>query len=201
MPYQHPRQSRRGSPAVCTSLLMTTVLLTASNPLAAQQSSQDGEDRAKPSPVEIRQELREVQTRIQTAQRDAARLPEVQEKRDVHLEALESAMIEKDPEAEKLLERREDLASSLRDSGELQQPPQERGEETNRMLQDYQQVNSRLQAAAEQVSGNEAVQEAYEAYQEIMLAEMKEVEPEVMDLIERQRELIRQFRQAQPPGE
>lgn len=169
-------------------------------PLVAQQSATPQLAAANgaaetPEAVEVRQKYIQIQSRLESAQREALTKENVKELQARHDKAVRSAMIEDNAQVGELLEAQDGLVAELSKSKELSLPAEERSDEFNAKFATYQQQRAQIQTAAQKVSQQPEVAASLQKFQQELNTEVAKIEPDFEQLIQQRNELAAQYQQ------
>lgn len=169
-------------------------------PLAAQQSATPQPAAANgaaetPEAVEVRQKYIQIQSRLESAQREALTKENVKERQARHDKAVRSAMIEDNAQVGELLEAQDGLVAELSKSKELSLPAEDRSDAFNAKFATYQQQRAQIQAAAQKVSQQPEVAASLQKFQQELNTEVAKIEPDFEQLIQQRNELAAQYQQ------
>lgn len=165
-------------------------------PASAQDVQQQLQQQVPDSVQELMAEFQEKQVRLQGIQQQALEGSEELQEREAELEEwIESEMRAIEPDMDSLSGRLEAMEAEAQTAQASQD--QERLQE---IMAEAQGTVSRLQTAQMQVLERDDVQEELEQYQNALLDEMKSLDPEVDQLVERLEELAMVLQSMQGPG-
>lgn len=148
-------------------------------------------------------ELEQLKTKLDDIRDQAMKDPALKKKREALESKLDAAMKAEDPEALKKKAEYEQLVGQL----EAAQASGDR-EKLSQLAPRLQQLGQSLQATQQKVMQNEAVAEAVSSFQEAMIAQMKEVNPDTEKMLARAEGIAKELQAAMggmgrmgpPPG-
>lgn len=176
--------------------LMATVLLFTAAPLAAQQPTnpQLPQQQLPDSVQEMMAEFQEKQERLQTLQEEAIEGNDaLQEQQNAIQAQIEEAMRALEPDFDQLLERLESMEAEAQEAQEAEDT-----ERLQSIMAEAQAVNGRLQQAERQAFEREEIQEAVESFQDDLMTQMKEIDPEAEELVDELEALAERLDAAMP---
>jgi len=147
---------------------------------------------------QVQQRLMEIEDRIAEVQGQVLGEGGIQEKVDAFQEKLRDRMVAGNPAVEEMIERREALEEELADHPELVLPPEERSDEINAKIQDYQQISMQLSQAEQAAMQDAELAGEREAVEEEILEAMEGIEPDIRAMMEEYEQLIATL---QAPGQ
>lgn len=158
---------------------------------------------ATPSPevmqelVAIRQELNDLQARLQEIQQEAMADPGVVEKQAEYEAALDQAIVGQDPGIREKVEQRNALLDELQAHPEVVNPENGQSPEVQAKIDEFRGLEQEI-APMRQVANEEpAVQEKREALETALIEEMSTIDPETPQLLDKRMELAQRFQQLQ----
>lgn len=130
------------------------------------------------------QEFQEIQMQLEQIEQQALQDPELQQQRMQLQELVVEAIHREDPEAEQKMERMEELQDELHEA-------QEAGEqaEVQALVNELTQIQGSLEEARIRVMQDSQVQREAEEFRQALVAEMREIDPQTDQLLERLEEL------------
>lgn len=147
--------------------------------------------------TELRSELQQIQTKISTVQQEAAAKPKVQEVQKKYRETLNKTMTEKQPEVAKLMEKSESLREELLAKPNIQDPAVQQDPEIKPKLDEYRSLEQQIEPVRQEAAQDPACQEKFQEVREVLLAEMKKIDPEIEGLLEKSDQLSQEYLQLQ----
>jgi chromosome segregation ATPase len=189
--YSVPSSLLRSGLAALAGILLLTAPALGQQPAPPQQPQEEIPD----SIQEMMTEFEETRQRFdQLHTRALEENPELQERQEAIGEMVNDAIAEIDPESEARMDR---LAALEREAQAAQQ--QEDMDALQALVMEAQGIQQALQEAQEQALEREDIQNAIEEFQDDVLDEMKKLDPEAEDLLDRLQELAERLMAQQGP--
>ncbi len=182
------RSLRAGACAGLGMMLLTAPVLAQDMPAPPPQDIPD-------EVQELMQEFQEMQERFMQLQNQVLQMnPELQQRQAAIGEMVNEAMAELNPDAVQQMDR----LAELEQEAALAQQEQDM-EELQELINEAQGLQAQLQSVQAQALEQEHVQEEIDSFQDELLEEMMEVDPEAGAILERLDELATQLGAEGPP--
>ncbi len=137
---------------------------------------------------QLYEEYLEINERLQQLQQQALQNEEVAAHYDEYSEYLDKKIREIDPDAGDLIEQRDEIIESLETAqveGDM--------ETAQQLQQQYQQINQQIQPYMQEAMQDPEVQERRNEFEEHLIDEMEQIDPEAVPLFNRMEELSREL--------
>ncbi len=179
------------------SLLAAFSLVGASHSLSAQQqttqqppqSAEDVQSRLQ----ELQAEFQQLNAEIESVQRRASNDPQASDALDQYRAALSKQMKEIEPGKSDLIDERDSLYDRLIELSGKENPSEEETQQLQTLGQRFQQIRQELSTVESQANQAGPVQEAFNRYNEAIMAAMNEIDPNIEQKIEKKQELTQEF--------
>jgi gas vesicle protein len=190
MKFPSPQKLTRGIIGAGAALLLVSA------PLAAQQPMPPQQQQIPDSVQQMMAEFQEIQERMEALQDQAIAANEsLQEQQASIQEQIESAIRAIEPDMDELMERMRAMEAEAQAAQEAQDM-----ERLQEIMNEAQMVNGRLEQAQNQAFQQDEIQEAIQGFQEDLMAEMTEIDPEAEQMLERMEDLAQRLNAAMPMG-
>jgi len=139
---------------------------------------------------QLYEEYLEINQQLQQIQQQALQNEEVAAHYEAYSEFLDGKIKDIDPGAEELIDRRDQAINAIESAqaeGDI--------ESAQQIQQEYEQVNQQLQPYMQEAMQDPEVQEQREQFEDALISEMENIDPESMPLLNRMEELSRQLDQ------
>lgn len=146
---------------------------------------------------EVHAEIEQVSQRIAETYQKAMKDKKVEEALGQYEEVLHKEMINLAPEMEEAIEQRLEMVKELREIGDPGDLEMEDRLAFQDKLAQHQQLQQQLAPVEMQARHEEEVAERHQKYQQFLLAEMQEINPQTEQLLERRNEAIEKFQTLQ----
>ncbi|HJL40995.1 MAG TPA: hypothetical protein RMG48_06795 [Myxococcales bacterium LLY-WYZ-16_1] len=175
---------------VLTSFGVTSSVVWAQSPATPPlQSGPDAKQRAELQ--QKMQKLRKVRTRLEKIRDQALDAPSIKKKRDALQSKVEAAMEKADPKVAEKRDRFEELREKFVQARKSQDM------DTMQALQPkLQELGSSLRATQNQVMKQDGISEMADSFQDAMITQMKQIDPETDALMETAERLSRELQAA-----
>lgn len=145
---------------------------------------------------EVGKKFQEVHNQIHEIQKKATETKAVQKAQKEFVEAMNAAMLKADPEVEEDLKKSNELLEKIRSHPQIDDPvARERDLELKKMLLDYRFLERKLSPAREKAAEEPKPKEKFEKLQEVILVEMKKLNPDTQKLMDRKDALEDKYRE------
>lgn len=174
-------------PTLIRTLVAAAVLtLGATGPAWTQDPEQQ---QATPEQQELMQEFQELQQRVSTVEQQAMEQnPELQEELAEAQEAVIEAMIEIRPETEGDLKRLEELEADIRTAQQ-----EEDAEQMQALMGEAVGLTEQLNQTQAEAMERDDVADRLDAFQDSLMVQMTEIEPETETMVARMQEIAQQL--------
>jgi len=192
-------------PALATALALSIPGLTASAQPEARQAPQMQQQQPQQNePDQVQQQLQQLQTELQTldaqiqdVQSQANEDPKVRDALKNYSETLSEKMKEISPDQSDTIDRRQEIYKELLALTKDPEMSPEEQAKVQDLSQKFNSVRQELQMTEAQANQTESVQEALSEYNEVIVGEMAEIDPQIEDKIEKREEVRAEFSQLQ----
>lgn len=171
-----------------------TVALAAALPFAVSgQAASEGQGANAQENVaqeveELKNEFISIKTQLEQAQAKALEQEKVQKAIASVDEALESAMLDEAPEKKETIEDYFELRSEFAEMEAKGEQPT-----SQQKIEEFQQMHQELEPIMKEVSDSEEVAQARNESRETVIAAMTDINPNTLQLLERQQQLMQRF--------
>lgn len=147
--------------------------------------------------AQIQNQLEAVNQKLLVAQQAAMTEPDVQKEQIAYEQTLTHLIVKEDPPLETAVEQQKALVNELQGSPEFQKPAEERNQDFQAKLEEYQKVEQTLAPKRAQAAASPEAQEQRGKVQKVLVEAMTEVEPATPELLEQRNALMAQLQQGQ----
>lgn len=171
-------------------------LLVMGAPLYGQTSTPDpATDTDIAKLRQVGEQFQDVHNQIHEIQVKATQTKAVQKVQKEFTDAMNKAMLKIDPEIEEDLKRSNELLEKIRSHPQINDPrAREQDLELKKMLLDYQYLERNMTPVRREAAEEPECKEKFEKFQSTILAEMKKIDPNTQDLMDRKEKLASEYR-------
>ena len=141
----------------------------------------------------LESEFMQVVEKIQSVEQQALEEEKVAEAREQYETLLENKILEENPELEETMARRDEYKGYLEKAQAGESLPE--GMEIRDVYSEYKSLEQQVVPVQRKVMQDEEVRQVQQKYQQTLVAEMKEIDPDIMELVDRQNKLRQRYRQ------
>lgn len=149
--------------------------------------------------AELEEEFRSISSKLSEIEMQAMGNDSVADARDTFNDMVEEEVIRSNPDLEDAVEERSKYAEyiqTVQSGGDLPE-----GVDLNEVYSKYNSLHQKVMPVEQQVMQKQALQEAYQDYQQKLVSQMRSIDDEVMDYIERQQEIRNEYQQLVSEGQ
>jgi len=158
-----------------------------------QQPSQGDQETIKKQIQSLESEFMQVVEKIQSVQAKALEEEEVAAAKNNYEDLLEEKMIEENPDLETTMAKRDKYKGYIEKVQAGEALPD--GLKAQDVYSEYQSLEQQVVPVQRKVMQDKEVRMVQQKYQKKLVAEMKEIDPDIMQLVDRQNQLRQKYRQ------
>lgn len=157
------------------------------------QGQDQNQDQVQERLQELQTELQELNADIQEVQSEANKSEEVRESLKNYSTTLSDQMKEISPDQSDLIDERQDVYDKLLTINDGSEMTPEKQQEMQKLGEKFNTIRQELQTTEAQANQSDVVREALTEYNEKVVEEMEEIDPEITGKIDRQQEASKEF--------
>lgn len=149
--------------------------------------------------AELEEEFRSISSKLSEIEMQAMGNDSVADAQDTFNGMVEEEVIRSNPDLEDAVEERSKYAEyiqTVQSGGDLPE-----GVDLNEVYSKYNSLHQKVMPVEQQVMQKQALQEAYQDYQQKLVSQMRSIDDDVTDYIERQREIRNEYQQLVSEGQ
>jgi len=156
------------------------------------QGSENGSESLK----RIEEEFQKVHNQIHEVQKEATKTKAVQKAQEEFTRVMDEAMLKLSPDDKETLQRSKELLEKIRAHPNVDDPRvREQDLELKKMLLDYKFLERKLTPARREAAQEPQCQEKFEKLEEVLLKEMKKINPDIDQLMDHKEKLAAEYRE------
>ncbi|MFW6217378.1 MAG: hypothetical protein ACOC4K_00135 [Verrucomicrobiota bacterium] len=157
------------------------------------QGQDQNQDQVQERLQELQTELQELNADIQEVQSEANKSEEVRESLKNYSTTLSDQMKEISPDQSDLIDERQDVYNKLLTINDGSEMTPEKQQEMQKLGEKFNTIRQELQTTEAQANQSDVVREALSEYNDKVVQQMEEIDPEITGKIERQQEASKEF--------
>lgn len=149
--------------------------------------------------AELEEEFRSISSKLSEIEMQAMANDKVSDARDTFNDMVEEEVIRSDPELEEAVAERSKYAEyiqTVQSGGDLPDDV-----DLNEVYSKYNSLHQKVMPVEQQVMQKQKLQEAYQDYQQKLVSQMRSIDDDVTDYIERQQEIRNEYQQLVSEGQ